>query len=82
MYHYGADYVHVESTPDRSHPNLTAALKRGLQFFSDRNVTLTFAVLDNEFNTQKFKHLRRKKNLPFQLVPPNSNRWNMAERTI
>jgi hypothetical protein len=68
MYHYGANYVCVEPTPDRSHANLTAALERGLKFFADRNITSSFAVLDNKFNTQKFKNLMRRKNLPFQLV--------------
>jgi hypothetical protein len=82
MYHYGANHVYVEPTPDRSHASLTAALERGLRFFADRNITSTFAVLDNEFNTEKFKNLMRKNNLPFQLVPRNSHRRNMAERTI
>jgi hypothetical protein len=82
LYHYDSNYIHVELAKNRTKKELTEALHRSLEYFTNRGMDASYALLDNEFAMAGYKKFFRQKGLHMQLVPPNSHRRNMAERAI
>ena len=81
MYSVDANYIHVETMPDKSATSYVAAFKRGHLFFAEHGFKVEFETLDNEVSGDLLNHFR-KETINYQLVPPNSHRRNKAERAI
>jgi hypothetical protein len=60
--HYDGNYIHVDFAKDRTKKTL-AEVRRGLEYFSDRNIESSYAMLDNEFAAAGFKRFFRQKGL-------------------
>ncbi len=81
FYSEDSNFIHVETTASRSGPDLLAAFKRAVTFFSSRNCDIRFARMDNECSNAT-KEWAYEEHIDIELVPPGRHRTNYAERNI
>ena len=80
-HHFDTNAILVRPLPSRSQLHLNKAFTSIYDALEEAGHTPTSIRLDNESSTS-LKKLFKKKQLTFQLVPPNNHRRNYAEKAI
>ena len=80
-HHFDTNAILVRPLPSRSQLHLNKAFTSIYDALVEAGHTPTSIRLDNESSTS-LKKLFKKKQLTFQLVPPNNHRRNYAEKAI
>ena len=80
-YHHNANCILAHPVQDRKAPTLIKAWEHLHRTFAKAGVAPDVWVLDNKVS-QNLKNAFDDNQTKFQLVPPNSHRWNTAERAI
>ena len=81
MYSEGANYIHIETMPNRSSEEYVKSFQRGYKFFADHGFKPEFERLDNEISADLIAFFATEK-IGYQLSPPGMHRANKAERAI
>jgi hypothetical protein len=81
FYHEDSNLIHIETTKNRSGPDLLAALQRAVTFFSERGAAPVLVRMDNECAAVT-KEWLKSTSLDLELTPVAHHRTNKAERAI
>jgi hypothetical protein len=76
------NYIHVETSPDRSAGSAVQAYKNSLDLFNKRQEKRRIARLDNETSGKLETYLTVEHHLELEFVPPGTHRALKADRAI
>ena len=82
FYDEDSNYIHVETTPDRSAGSAVQAYKNALELFNKKHGKRKIARLDNETSGKLETYLTVEHHLDLEFVPPGTHRALKAERAI
>ena len=81
MFCVDANYIHCETMSARTGKAYTRAYQEGIDFFTERGITVRWERLDNETSKELTK-AARKLRITIQYLPPHNHRASKAERAI